>query len=396
MTNSLRCRIKQLQPIPLEVDFSCPAGKVLAIVGPSGGGKTTLLRMIAGLSVPEQGNISLGEHIWFDSDRNVALSPQQRHLGYVPQHFGLFPLLSALDNVLAGLDHLPKGQRRPQALAWLDKVGLAELSKRLPHQLSGGQKQRVAIARALAREPKVLLLDEPFSALDAQTRISLYDELFTLTAALTIPIVIVTHDIQEALLLADSMLLISEGKVLQQGTPALIFNQPLNQLVARQMGQRNILPIRWESNTHSGCHFKLAGQPLFLTPDSQIPDINTQECQVKIGQVWQCVFPKHSLSFVDADQLNPAVNQLAVRVHKIRRLGDWGKVTVALDNAALDNMPLDCMSLECASLRDQNEPNSSLYLEIDLPLSQLERLGLVEQGQYLIQVATEKLHLLRS
>jgi hypothetical protein len=133
-----------------------------------------------------------------------------------------------------------------------------------------------------------------------------------------------------------------------------------------------------------------------LTPDSQIPDINTQECQVKIGQVWQCVFPKHSLSFVDADQLNPAVNQLAVRVHKIRRLGDWGKVTVALDNAALDNMPLDCMSLECASLRDQNEPNSSLYLEIDLPLSQLERLGLVEQGQYLIQVATEKLHLLRS
>jgi molybdate transport system ATP-binding protein len=396
MTNSLRCRIKQQLPIPLEVEVSCPAGKVLAVVGPSGGGKTTLLRMIAGLSLPQQGRISLGKQEWFDSDHGVALSPQQRHLGYVPQHFGLFPLLSALDNVLAGLDHLPKGQRRPQALAWLDKVGLAELSKRLPHQLSGGQKQRVAIARALAREPKVLLLDEPFSALDAQTRISLYDELFTLTAALTIPIVIVTHDIQEALLLADSMLLISEGKVLQQGTPALIFNQPLNQLVARQMGQRNILPIRWESNTHTGCHFKLAGQPLFLTPDSQIPNINTQECQVKIGQVWQCVFPKHSLSFVDADQLNSAVNQLAVRVHKIRRLGDWGKVTVALDNAALDNMPLDCMSLECASLRDQNEPNSSLYLEIDLPLSQLERLGLVEQGQYLIQVATEKLHLLRS
>lgn len=396
MTNSLMCNIKQLQPIPLEVDFSCPAGKVLAIVGPSGGGKTTLLRMIAGLSVPEQGNISLGEHIWFDSDRNVALSPQQRHLGYVPQHFGLFPLLSPLDNVLAGLEHLPKAQRRPQALAWLDKVGLGALSKRLPHQLSGGQKQRVAIARALAREPKVLLLDEPFSALDAQTRSSLYDELFTLTAALTIPIVIVTHDIHEALLLADSMLLISEGKVLQQGTPAQIFNQPLNQLVARQMGQRNILPIRLESNAQTGCHFKLVGQSLLLTPDSQIPDIKTQECQVKIGQVWQCVFPKHSLSFVDAKATTAAVNQLAVRVHKIRRLGDWGKVTVALDNVTLDNMPLDCMSLECASLTDQNEPNRSLYLEMDLPLSQLERLGLVVQGLYRIQVATEKLHLLRS
>jgi molybdate transport system ATP-binding protein len=391
MTSSLMCNIKQLQPIPLEVDFSCPAGNVLAVVGPSGGGKTTLLRMIAGLSVPEQGSITLGEHIWFDSDHGLALSPQQRHLGYVPQHFGLFPLLSALDNILAGLDHLPKAQRHPKALSWLDKVGLGELSKRLPHQLSGGQKQRVAIARALAREPKVLLLDEPFSALDAQTRISLYDELFTLTAALTIPIVIVTHDIQEALLLADSMLLISEGKVLQQGAPAQIFNQPLNQLVARQMGQRNILSIRWEANTQVGCLFKLAGQSLLLTPDSQIPDINTQECQVKIGQVWQCVFPKHSLSFVDADQLNPAVNQLAVRVHKIRRLGDWGKVTVALVDVTLDGMPLECVSLE-----EQREPNSGLHLELDLPLSQLERLGLVDQGLYRIQVATEKLHLLRS
>jgi molybdate transport system ATP-binding protein len=385
------CNIKQLQPIPLEVDFSCPAGKVLAVVGPSGGGKTTLLRMIAGLSQPQQGRISLGKQEWFNSKHNVALSPQQRHLGYVPQHFGLFPLLSALDNVLAGLNHLPKAQRRPQALAWLDKVGIGELSKRLPHQLSGGQKQRVAIARALAREPKVLLLDEPFSALDAQTRISLYDELFTLTAALTIPIVIVTHDIQEALLLADSMLLISEGKVLQQGAPAQIFNQPLNQLVARQMGQRNILPIRLESNDQTGCHFKLAGQSLLLTPESQIPDINTQECPVKIGQVWQCVFPKHGLSFFDAKATTAAVNQLAVRVHKIRRLGDWGKVTVALVDVPLEGMPLECVSLE-----EQRVPNSNLHLELDLSLSQLERLGLVEQGLYRIQVATEKLHLLRS
>lgn len=236
----LYCRIKQEKQIRLDAEFTCKAGEVMAVVGPSGGGKSTLLRMIAGLNQPESGEIRYGDTPWFKGDAKVNLTPQQRHLGYVPQHFGLFPNLTALENVVAALDHIPKSERIPRAKEWLERVNLHGLPDRLPANLSGGQRQRVALARALAREPSVLLLDEPFSAVDRETRERLYLELARLKEQLSIPVVMVTHDLNEALLLADNMILISQGKMLQQGIPQEVLTRPRNEAVAKQMGLRNL------------------------------------------------------------------------------------------------------------------------------------------------------------
>ncbi|GGI89750.1 ABC transporter ATP-binding protein [Shewanella gelidii] len=239
----LHCRVEQDSFIQLSADFSVKAGEVLAVVGPSGGGKTTLLRMIAGLNRPSSGQIRYGDQTWFSEQ--IMLSPQQRHIGYVPQHFGLFPHLNALENIVAALDHLPKSERKARAHAWLTRVNLHEgLPDRLPAQLSGGQRQRVALARALAREPSVLLLDEPFSAVDKETRERLYLELARLKEQLSIPVIMVTHDLSEALLLADKMVLISQGQMLQYGVPHEVLAKPRNEAVARQMGLRNIFSAK--------------------------------------------------------------------------------------------------------------------------------------------------------
>ncbi|MEI6858672.1 MAG: ABC transporter ATP-binding protein [Shewanella sp.] len=236
----LYCRIKQEKHIKLDAEFTCKAGEVLAVVGPSGGGKSTLIRMIAGLNQPEYGEIYYGDRAWYDSDKKLSLSPQQRHLGYVPQHFGLFPNLTAMENVVAALDHIPKSERKLRAKEWLERVNLQGFPDRLPENLSGGQRQRVALARALAREPSVLLLDEPFSAVDKETRERLYLELARLKQQLAIPVIMVTHDLNEALLLADKMILISQGEMLQQGKPHDVLARPYNETVAKQMGLRNI------------------------------------------------------------------------------------------------------------------------------------------------------------
>lgn len=246
MAAELVCRINQTKPIPLFVEFRCQPGELLAVVGPSGGGKTTLLRMIAGLSRPQQGEICCGAAVWFN-DSGIFLSPQQRHIGYVPQHFGLFPNLSAVENVMSGLDHIPKEERFSRAKEWLERVNLTGMPDRLPSQLSGGQKQRVALARALAREPKVLLLDEPFSAVDRETRERLYIELARLKTLLSIPVVMITHDLNEAMLLADRMLLISHGKMLQQGNPRQVLARPNSEAVARQLGIKNIFSAEVET-----------------------------------------------------------------------------------------------------------------------------------------------------
>jgi molybdate transport system ATP-binding protein len=242
--SELRLRVHQERPIPFDAELSCAGGELLALVGPSGSGKSTLLRMIAGLSRPGSGLIHCGERTWFDTQAGVNLSPQQRRVGYVPQHYGLFPHLSALANVEAGLGHLPRSERATRAHNWLTKVHLAGLESRRPAELSGGQQQRVALARALAREPAILLLDEPFSAVDRATRETLYMELAELKQDLALPIIMVTHDLTEALLLADRMTLLDHGRTLQTGVPSAVMAQPASVAAARLMGLRNILPGR--------------------------------------------------------------------------------------------------------------------------------------------------------
>ncbi|GIX34866.1 MAG: ABC transporter [Lysobacteraceae bacterium] len=236
----LAVRIGQDRPFPLQAELDCAGGELLALVGPSGSGKSTLLRMVAGLSRPARGRIALGRTAWFDAGLGVFLSPQQRRVGYLPQHLGLFPHLSAQANIEAGLGHLARRARAPRARAWLARMHLDGLHRRRPQELSGGQQQRVALARALAREPSVLLLDEPFSAVDRVTREHLWQELAELKRELSCPTLLVTHDLAEALLLADRMCLLEHGRTLQSGPPQEVLARPVSVGAARLLGHDNV------------------------------------------------------------------------------------------------------------------------------------------------------------
>jgi molybdate transport system ATP-binding protein len=222
------------------VKLDCRPGELLALVGPSGAGKSTVLRAIAGLYRPRRGRVLCDGQSWFDSEQRIDLPPHRRPVGLVFQNYALFPHLSALDNVAAGLGHLPRRQRRPRAADLLERVHLAGLEERYPRQLSGGQQQRVAVARALARDPQALLLDEPFSAVDQVTRRKLYRELAELRHGLAMPIVLVTHDLEEASLLADRLVVLHRGVTLQGGAPDEVAQRPATALVARLMDQPNL------------------------------------------------------------------------------------------------------------------------------------------------------------
>ncbi|MBE0490302.1 MAG: ABC transporter ATP-binding protein [Halomonas sp.] len=236
----LTVSLHQPGPIPLAADFHCDAGELLALVGPSGSGKTTLLRAIAGLYRPAGGRIACGGEAWFDAERRLSLPPQRRRVGLVFQDYALFPHLTALGNIMVALDHLPVRERSEQALAWLDRVRLEGLADRHPAELSGGQRQRVALARALARSPRVLLLDEPFSAVDQVTRRRLQRELAMLREQIRIPIVLVTHDLDEAAALADRLCVLHGGRTLQAGPPQVLFRRPASPEVARLLDRHNL------------------------------------------------------------------------------------------------------------------------------------------------------------
>ena len=232
--------LTQAAPIPLEVAIACRPGELLALVGPSGSGKTTVLRAIAGLYTPAAGRIRSGGESWFDSEAGIMVPPQARSVGLVFQDYALFPHLSALDNVRLAMHHVPEPERHAAATALLARVHLDGLEARTPDRLSGGQRQRVALARALARDPKVLLLDEPFSAVDRMTRERLKEELASLRSSLDIPIILVTHDLEEAEALADRISVIHAGRTLQTGAPDDVRLRPADRLVARLMGQSNL------------------------------------------------------------------------------------------------------------------------------------------------------------
>ena len=195
----------------LDVELELRDGEFLVLFGPSGSGKTTLLRCVAGLERPEEGYIEVNGEVWFDSKRGINLPPQKRHVGFVFQDYALFPNMSLLENVMYGM----KRKDKEKALELLRKVRLEGLKDKRPNQISGGQKQRVALIRALAREPKVLLLDEPLSALDEELRAELQEELKSFQRSYNIPTLMVTHHKEEALRLADRIVRIKEGRVIE-------------------------------------------------------------------------------------------------------------------------------------------------------------------------------------
>lgn len=204
----------------LDVDLRIAEGEFVTLFGTSGAGKTTLLRILAGLMKPESGRVVVGGEVWFDSASGINLPTQQRRVGFVFQDYALFPNMTVRGNLEFALENK---QERHRVDELLELTGLAELQQRRPESLSGGQKQRVALARALARQPKILLLDEPLSALDATTRLRLQDEILKLHRAFGITTLIVSHDLSEVFKLASRVLALESGRVVRDGRPADVF-----------------------------------------------------------------------------------------------------------------------------------------------------------------------------
>ncbi|MBF0475470.1 MAG: ATP-binding cassette domain-containing protein [Deltaproteobacteria bacterium] len=216
---------KVLRNFTLDVEWSI-RNELAVLFGYSGAGKSMTLQMLAGLMAPDEGLIQLNGRVLFDNQAGIDLSPQKRSFGYVFQNLALFPHMTVKDNILYGAHGLGRDDRKQRAEEMIEQFMLSGLERKFPHEISGGQKQRVAFARALIRRPAALLLGEPFSACDNPLRIELQNFLQQVRRDFPIPVVLVTHDLTEALTLADKLIICVNGKVLQAGTPAEILNAP--------------------------------------------------------------------------------------------------------------------------------------------------------------------------
>ncbi len=240
---------RRLDRITLQVSLDI-GPEIVAIVGPSGSGKSMTLKTLAGIEALDSGRITLDHQLLFDSEQRLNLPPQLRRVGYVPQQAALFPHLSALDNVAFPLrfgQGLSRSAARRQALEFLARVNLAEVADARPAHISGGQQQRVALARALATRPRLLLLDEPFGALDPPVRAELGEALRQLQAQEQIPVLFVTHDLQEAATLATQVAVLIDGSLRQMGSGRDILTRPADRDVALLTRARNILPGKVQS-----------------------------------------------------------------------------------------------------------------------------------------------------
>ena len=232
-------------PVLRGVELEARAGSLTAVLGLSGCGKTTLLRVIAGFERAERGTVSLAGRTL--DDARTYVPPEQRGVGYVSQDGALFPHLSVQENVGFGLPRRERGGKQVADL--LEMVGIAPLARRLPHELSGGEQQRVALARALARRPQALLLDEPFSSLDASLRTRVREEVQALLRGQGVTTVLVTHDQEEALSLADTVAVLRDGRIIQHGTPAELYELPVDERLAHFLGAVNLISARFERGT---------------------------------------------------------------------------------------------------------------------------------------------------
>lgn len=316
----LKLHIQQTLPNPLSIKLEVDDGEVHALVGPSGSGKTSVLRSIAGLRHPEHGFIECANTTWLNRDSRrgpiVVCDAAKRSCGFLFQQYALFPHLSAVENVRIALHNNGTSRQQQTRLAqeWLAQLNIADLAERLPRQLSGGQQQRVALARALARSPNILLLDEPFSAIDIPTRQTLYQTLAELRQQLHIPIILVTHDLREANMLADRITVIDQGVGLQTANANDLFTKPRNARVAQLVGIPNLFHgiftaghLQWGTSPWT-LHIKDKGK---IPPQSQV--------------AW--VIPQEGLS-VHKDQ---QASRIPCRVQQISTLGQIAVIDFAIE-----------------------------------------------------------------
>jgi molybdate transport system ATP-binding protein len=345
----LRVALEQRFPIPLSASFHCKPGELVALVGPSGSGKTTILRAIAGLTNPglpesSESQIACDNHLWFDAKRKVSVTPQKRQVGLVFQNYALFPHLSALQNI--AIVSSPE-----VAHAQLERLGMKDLGHRLPAQLSGGQQQRIALARALCGNPKVLLLDEPFSAVDQIARQQLYYELASLRKRLNIPVILVTHDLFEARRLADRLVIIESGTSLQEGPAEAIMSRPRNAKVASLVGIQNHFSASFHRQGGKGV-LAWHGIPLQVIDKGRI-EHNAQVSWVIAGEYI------HLESA--ASEMNWNANRVAAKVTEILPLGEMSICKFMVSNG--QELTLNVSHEAISTLRLSTESTISIWLQ---------------------------------
>jgi len=267
-----------------EVSFSLEAGSIVGLLGPSGCGKTTTLRLIAGFERPDSGRIELAGQTLFGD--GVDCPPERRGIGFVFQDYALFPHLSVFENVTFGLGHLKRSERVHRAEEVLGLVGLTIFRDRQPAQLSGGQQQRVALARALAPHPKLILLDEPFSSLDAGLRAATRLEIRKILKGIGATALLVTHDQQEAMSFSDHLIVMRSGRIEQQGRPEALYSRPRTAFVASFLGRTNLI-----AGHGAGGVVQTALGAVTLEPAS--PDSISLEQTSDTGAVMLSVRPEH-------------------------------------------------------------------------------------------------------
>ncbi|WP_088187960.1 ABC transporter ATP-binding protein [Desulfosporosinus sp. FKA] len=231
---------KTLELFSLQVHIDLSEGSSLALVGHSGCGKSMTLRMIAGLEQPDEGYIKVGDTVFYDSSERTFIQAYQRHVGFLFQNYALFPHLTVEQNIAFGLNHLSRLERRDKVHSMMERLRLIGLEKSYPQYISGGQQQRVAMARTLVTDPALLLLDEPFSALDSQVKKKLEKEVIDVRNAFSGTMILVTHSLEEAFRLCSTIAVMDNGKIIQLGTQDKIIHQPVNRTVARLTGTENI------------------------------------------------------------------------------------------------------------------------------------------------------------
>ncbi len=303
---------------------------VTILFGPSGCGKTTVLRCLAGLERPERGHIRYANETWLDTSAGVFVPPQRRGVGFLSQDFALFPHLTVAANIDYGLHRLSRSERTRQLSDMLDLLQLTGLDGRYPNQLSGGQQQRVALARAIIRRPRLLLLDEPLSALDALTREQLRRELRRLLTEVSTPCFVVTHDRLEALSLGDYVIVLDDGQVRQAGPLEEVFSRPADLHVAQMVGVETVLPARIV-RIDDGLATFAVGQAELVAVAPTAAD----------GQVYLCIRGEDvTLQSGTVDQ-SSARNQLAARVVSLSNEGSLVRVALncGFDLVALVTKP---------------------------------------------------------